>query len=209
MYEYSLTQDDLSKIEDKIENTKTNVSYIEDMINHVLEDYTFHLDTIMRNIYKDIIEPDITAPLNTLEKYFFELSNELYYAGDRLEQLGIYDVVSKNACKEVYNANYLKLTSVEESKKKPTVAELTALSEKASQYEEVVNSIYNKAYKMFKNKIDAATVMLNTISKIISKRINEMQLNSIPPSMVSSSGKQRLNENSSYIKINGVETNPF
>ena len=97
--------------------------------------------------------------------------------------------MSKNSYREVYNNKYLGLTDVGDSKKKPTVAELTALSENEAQYEGIVNDIYAKAYKILKNKIEAATTMLNSISKIISKRMIEMQLNSVAPS-----GKQILNE---------------
>ena len=47
----------------------------------------------------------------------------------------------------------------------------TAMAENEAQYECVVNDIYAKAYKIVKNKVDAATTMLNSISKIISNNI--------------------------------------
>jgi len=157
----------------------------------------------MQAIYNEIILIDQPA-LNILEKYFLELSNCLYYMGDKLEKLGVYDVMSKNAYKEVYNNSYLNQTDIGESKKKPTVAELTAQAENDAQYENIVSDVYSKAYRIVKNKVDAATTMLNSISKIISKRMIEMQLNSVTPS-----GKQILNEsNSSYSKTE-VYTSPY
>lgn len=183
-----LNEPDKNKINELFNNTNDNVEYFEGIVKTVIEHYSSDLDGLMKNIYNEIICIDQPA-LNTLEKYFLELSNCLYYMGDKLERLGVYDVMSKNSYKEVYNNKYLGLTDVGDSKKKPTVAELTALSENEAQYEGIVNDIYAKAYKILKNKIEAATTMLNSISKIISKRMIEMQLNSVAPS-----GKQILNE---------------
>lgn len=183
-----LNEPDKNKINELFNSTNDNVEYFEGIVKTVIEHYSSDLDGLMKNIYNEIICIDQPA-LNMLEKYFLELSNCLYYMGDKLERLGVYDVMSKNSYKEVYNNKYLGLTDVGDSKKKPTVAELTALSENEAQYEGIVNDIYAKAYKILKNKIEAATTMLNSISKIISKRMIEMQLNSITPS-----GKQILNE---------------
>lgn len=179
---------DIDKVSTLMEETQLNVEYFEKITNSVVHSYSSDLDELMNKIYNDILMKD-QPPLNTLEKYFLELSNCLYYMGDKLEHLGVYDVMSKNAYKEVYNKKYLGLTDIGESKKKPTVAELTAMAENEAQYECVVNDVYAKAYKIVKNKVDAATTMLNSISKIISKRMVEMQLNSVTPS-----GKQILNE---------------
>lgn len=180
---------DIDKVNELMNETQTNVEYFEKITEKVVLSYSGDLDKLMKDIYNDVLMKD-QAPLNTLEKYFLELSNCLYYMGDKLEHLGVYDVMSKNAYKEVYNKKYLGLTTdIGESKKKPTVAELTAMAESEAQYEGVVNDVYAKAYKIVKNKVDAATTMLNSISKIISKRMTEMQLNSVTPS-----GKQILNE---------------
>lgn len=188
MAETFLTTVDDEKIKALISDTEKNVEYFQSLTFNVCKAYTAPLDSIIDKIYKDIIQVD-QPPLNTLEKYFLELSNSLYYMGDKLEKLGVYDVMSKNAYKEVYNNAYLNLTDVGDTKKKPTVAELTANAENEAQYEGIVNDVYSKAYRIVKNKIDAASTMLNSISKIISKRMAEMQLNSITPS-----GKQILNE---------------
>lgn len=185
---------DVDTVNKLMEETQTNVEYFESVTNKVVDSYCSGLDNLMKDIYNDILIED-QPPLNTLEKYFLHLSNSLYYMGDKLERLGIYDAMSKNAYKEVYNKSYLNQTDIGDTKKKPTVAELTAQAENDAQYENIVSDVYAKAYKIVKNKVDAATTMLNSISKIISKRMVEMQLNSITPT-----GKQILNE-STYSKI--------
>ena len=180
---------DKEKIDELFAETTANVTYFKNTVDKVVNSCSAPLDEIMNNIYNDIINAD-QPPLNTLERYFLELSNCLYYMGDKLETLGIYDAMSKQAYKEVYNRYYLDAGDCKvDTKKKPTVAKITAVAETSSQYEGIVNDLYSRAYKILKNKIDAANTMLSSISKIISKRMAEMQLTSTTPT-----GKQILNE---------------
>ena len=188
MAETFLNNVNKEKVESIIDSTNSNAEYFQDTTTKVVIAYSGELDNLMKGIYKDIVQAD-QPPLIILEKYYLELSNCLYFMSEKLEKLGVYDAVSKNAYKEVYNKAYLQLTDVGDTKKKPTVAELTALSENEALYENVVSDIYSKAYKIVKGKVDAANTMLNCISKIISKRIKEMQLTSVTPT-----GKQILNE---------------
>lgn len=178
-----------SYIEDNIEKIKGDSEYINRIVFNTVNEYSEPLDNIMLEVERDIINVDQPA-LSILEKYFLELANCLYFMGDRLEKLGVLDYVSKQSYKESYNNYYLDMSNPpSDVKKKPTVAEITASAENNSLYQCVVNNIYSRAYKVFKNKIDYATTMLNSISKIISRRMTEMQMNSITPT-----GKQILNE---------------
>jgi DNA anti-recombination protein RmuC len=167
---------DTSKLEDVMSDTEENVEYLNKVAKEVADSYTRHLDTLMQNLYKRIIKPeDLT--LDELEKNYLELTNLLYFLGDGLESLGVKAAMSKAAAKEVYNKAYLSNQIKDADRKnKTTVAELTATAESASQYESVVNAIYEHAYKTVQYKVDSASEMVRTLSKIITKRINEMNL---------------------------------
>lgn len=129
----------------------------------------------MKDIYNEVISIDYPAT-ETIEKYFLALSNYVYFMGEKLETLGTYDAMSKAAYKQVYNTAYLNNQIKDaEKKNKTTVAENTAIAENSAIYEGTVNDIYSKAYKIVKNKIDAAQTMISTLSKIMSKRIQEQQ----------------------------------
>jgi len=126
--------------------------------------------------------------LNDLEKAFLELSNCVYFTYENLEHVGIFDTLSKASYKEVYNEAYLNNIEKDgEKRNKKTVAELTSIAESESQYESVLNDIYSSAYTIIKNKIAAAQTMIATVSKIISRRMQEN-------SSVTVSGRQRLVE---------------
>lgn len=165
---------------DEINNLKNNLEqkseYFNFIYNDVVNQYVGNLDNLMKWIYTSIIQPDIPADSELLEKAFLELSNCVYFTFENLERVGIFDTLSKATYKEVYNEAYR--TNIEkdgERRNKKTVAELTATAETAAQYEGILNEIYSSAYSVIKNKISAAQTMIGTLSKILSKRMQETQ----------------------------------
>lgn len=170
-------------------------NYAYEILEKVVNSYTSPLDEIMGAIKKEIVDQDIPAPIEAVEKYFIELSNCLYFIGEASEKLGLYDSISKAVAKEAYNNSYISdEIALDDKGKKRTVAELTALSENASIYEQTISDIYNKAYKTVKVKVAAGENMCNALSKILSRRMNEMQLSSVQPSTFTTTSRQILNE---------------
>lgn len=170
----------LEEIQSVVKETEENYDVYSSVSNEVISRYTKSLDDIMNRIHEDIIM--VSDPsISTFEKYHLELSNCLYFMQERLEKLGSLDYLSKTKYKEVYNQAYLdsQLPDATSNKKK-TVNELVAISEEASKAEAVTNDIYARAYKILKNKIDAANTMISTLSKSISRRMGEEYLPSTP-----------------------------
>lgn len=161
--------DKLNSLIDEVESNNEIFSSISDRIIYA---YTSDLDSLMKDFRVDVVENDPSDAV--LEKYALELSNMLYFMGQRLEGVGIKEDLSKIIAKEVYNNAYLQEGS-KVSPKKPTVAELTATAEGASQYELILSNLYSRAYKQIKFKIDAGYEVLGTVKKIISKRIQDSQ----------------------------------
>lgn len=162
------------KINTIFDNTDKNTNYFTQISDKVVTAYTNDLDALMNKIREDTI--DNTPSDEILEKYVLELSNLLYFLGTRLETVGIKDDITKMSAKEVYNNTYTDNLDVAPGGKKPTVAELNVMSENASRYETVVNSIYSRVYRQIKFKIDGAYEMLASLRKIVSKRMQENQL---------------------------------
>lgn len=170
----------IEEIEKVVAETEDNLAIYSTISDEVIKRYTKELDDVMQAVYTDIISvPD--PSISVFEKYHLELSNCLYFMQERLEKLGSLDYLSKTKYKEVYNQAYLDNQLPDNtSNKKKTVNELVALSEEASKSEAITNDIYARAYKVLKNKIDAANTMLSTISKSISRRMGEEYLPSTP-----------------------------
>ena len=66
----------------------------------VINKYTVVLDDIMKGVFNDIIDKEDPS-VDTLEKYFLELSNCIYFMNEKLEKLGSLDYLSKTRYKEV------------------------------------------------------------------------------------------------------------
>ena len=181
------------KLDTLTDSVAANVSYAKNIIDGVVKSYTGELDRIMCMIKTDIVDKQEPAPVEVIEKYFLELSNCLYFIGENAEKLGIYDSISKSVAKETFNNYYMDDTiATDEKGKKRTVAELTALAENASVYEQTVSDIYNKAYKTVKVKVSSAENMCSALSKIISRRMTELQLSATQPATFET--KKILNE---------------
>lgn len=183
---------DKNKIDEKIAEVEDNMTYFNSVFEKVVDGYTRSLDEIMAEIDDEIVTKDYPST-DVLEKYLLKLSNCIYFISERAEKLGIYDALTKTAFKETYNNIYLENQSSNVGVvggKKPTVAESTAIAENGSVYEATINDLYNRVYKTVKAKLDSANTMLSSISKLISRRMNEMQTQYISPS----TGRQILNE---------------
>lgn len=180
------------KINEKITEVEDNMTYFNSVFEKVVDGYTRSLDEIMAEIDDEIVTKDYPST-DVLEKYLLKLSNCIYFISERAEKLGIYDALTKTAFKETYNNIYLENQSSNVGVvggKKPTVAESTAVAENGSVYEATINDLYNRVYKTVKAKLDSANTMLSSISKLISRRMNEMQNQYISPS----TSRQILNE---------------
>jgi hypothetical protein len=182
MAETFLNNLDTEKIDALLSETTSNVTYFNNACAEVIKKYSESLDNLMSDLYIECIK-DGNATVSTLNKYYLELSNMVYFMIDKLEQLGVYADMAKSASKEVYSKSYLS-NQVKESgtgKNKTTVAELQAQAELSSQYESVVASIYDHAYKVVKGKLQSAQDMMNTLRKILTVKGTEMQLSSFGP----------------------------
>ena len=97
---------DTSIIDSSIKDNEVNVLYLKNVTADVVASYTHDLDTILEAIKRDVVQVEDPAT-TTLEKYLLELTNAIYFCGSKLDNLGMYDTMSKAAYKEAYNNAYL------------------------------------------------------------------------------------------------------
>lgn len=172
---------DQEKIADLMQETEKNSAYFNEVAKKVADEQTRHLNDLMQKMYR-VVASSEEATDQQLESYYMELTNLLYFMGDKLEKLGVNADMSKAAYKEMYNKFYLDNQMKESEKRnKTTVAENQAVAEQNSQSESVVASIYERAYKIVKFKIDAGYEMVNTLRKVISRRMQEQSLSMYQP----------------------------
>ena len=160
-----------------IYNVEDNADIIFDISDKVVKDYLEDLDNLMNDIKENVVDIDDPAT-NIIEKSYIRLANMLYYVSAKVEDIGFYDDIATSAAKETYNRAYIQNQnkSLSDKEKRPTVAENQSIADEASKYENVTSNLYNRIYKIAKIKIEAAENMLKTLSKVLSKRMNEAYL---------------------------------
>lgn len=152
-----------ASIMNKVDNTALVVKEISDKL---VKEYCEDLDNIMIEISELLASTNFTD--KHLENFILDLANTLYFTGSAQEDLGIKEDTCKAIRAEIYNKTY------EDSK--GTVAQKNALSELATQQETIVLNIYSRAYKKVKLRMEAGYEMLNSLKKVMNKRISEMEL---------------------------------
>ncbi len=171
---------DTNKIQEILDLTESNVQYFDTITSGMVEAETKHLDKLMQDVYGDIIQAG-EFPMEKLENYYLELTNLLYFMGEKLEKLSVRSDIARAQAKEKYNNAYLaNMQKDTEGKNKRTVAENQAVADSASVYESTVQSIYEHVYKVIEYKIDAGYEMVKTISKLITRRMQEIDMSKGP-----------------------------
>ena len=188
----------LNDVVKTVDNMQTEFT---DLFDLILTGYTNDIDKVLKDINDNLIVNKICPSSDDIEMYMLKLNNEIYKLSDNVERIGIYDSVSKAIYKDCYNQIYLNnQVKDSEKKNKTTVAELTALSEQGTVYESLVNDVYNKVYKTMKIKLDAAQSMLATLSKLLSKRMQDAQM--VVPTGMSS---KQISSNPFYVTTEEAE----
>lgn len=153
------------------ESIMKNVDNISDTIKEISDKlvtkYCDDLDDLMIDI-KSILTND-TMTDSYLETAILDLANTLYFTGSAQEDLGIKEDICKSIRQEVYSKAREQATG-------KTVADKTAQAELIAQAETMTLAIYSRAYKKVKLRMDAGYEMLNSLKKVMNKRITEMEL---------------------------------
>ena len=123
------------------------------------------LDMIMDSIGENSIE-DI--PDSQIEYYCVKIPALMYYAGQRVEELGMQADLASNEKKTALNDALLKVSG--------TVPEKKAQAEKLTEDKALVEAIYKRAYNSLKVKLEMAEKIYSGLKKALSKRISEADL---------------------------------
>lgn len=165
-----IDRDSLVEAYNKLQDPNSIAAEVYDSLVSVA---TSDLDEVMQEVYSKIVASD-NYSIEDVQTLFTKLGNYVYFFGQRVEKMGLESDVADRSMKEVYNNAYNdNLTNPSDGKKR-TAGELSAIAEAASLSESVLNDIYKRAYKVIKFKVDSAQSMVSTLSKIYSKKMQEM-----------------------------------
>ena len=156
----------VSGVQKKVEDHSEVLS---DIVNEIIDPYCKDLDRYVMFI-RECLKDGETPPTNEeLDDFCLNLSTLIYFAGGMCEQLGIRDDISKAVYREVYNDARSALSE-------GTVADKDSIAELQSQQEQITNVCYTRAYRIVKAKVDAAQELLASCKKVLTRRVQEVEL---------------------------------
>ena len=161
----NINEDEIKQLQERISK---NSNLINRLSNQLVNDYCKSLNEYVAFIQK-ILQDDKHPPTaQELDDFVLNLPVLLYFCGEAQENLGIKTDVAKSIKQEKYNEIYKEVSG--------TIADKTAKSELAAQSETITHIIYDRAYKIVKEKMTAAYELLSSCKKVISRRMAESEL---------------------------------
>lgn len=158
---------DINKeIQQKVE---ADAQVIESIVVDIVEAQTKELDEYVRNIKKVLEMDSDDLTMDELNRIMIRLCSYAYFIVSKQELMGIRQDISEAIRAERYNEAYMNLTV-------GTVAKKTAEAESAVKEEVVIALIYSRAYKIMKGKYDSVNRLIDAVKKIVSSKIQAMQL---------------------------------
>lgn len=173
---------DIEHLEKLDKEVVKNAKVVNDIVLEVVKKATSEIDELVFEI-KEKLKSAIPMDTEQLEIYAMEISTNLYYLGQSQEYIGLRYDVSKAVYKEKYAIAYAGAVG--------TISDKTSQAEAIVNYEFIEQSINERAYKRLKVKIENATELLQTIKKIISRRIAEYELTKVSSSDIRMDNNKR------------------
>lgn len=146
-----------------LKEVEDNSIYLDNIVLKVTKKYCEELDKIVYQVKAILSNLDDDITNQDLDDIMLQLPLSLYTTSDRQELLGLRDDVASALQKEVYSKAHLEYTG--------KVGEKTAYAENASQKQYIISCIMSRSYKIVRSKVEAGYELLNSVKKIINRRI--------------------------------------
>ena len=135
-----------------------------DIVNQIVSLHCADLDKLINQIQSVLLSNEDDLTDEELDKILLSLPVMLYSLSDKQEFLGIKEDVSNMVTKEYYNKAYLEYEG--------KVGEKTIYAEDNSKEQLLISSLIGRAYKIIKSRIEAGYELLNSVKKIVNRRIS-------------------------------------
>lgn len=154
---------------DIINHVENDSVLIDDVVMNVMEQYTGNINKYVDSIKEFLENGTEDMTLDDMNRISLRVASYLFFMSDNVCKASIRNSIAEQVRNERYNQEYCSLTS-------GTIADRTAKASEAVKQEEVVNIIFDKVYRTIKLKYSALEKLADTIRKIQTVKVNEMQI---------------------------------
>lgn len=154
---------------DILNRVENDSKLIDDVVTKVINEYTGQINEYIDSIKTFLEEGTESLSLDDMNRISLRVASYLFFMSDNVCKASIRNSIAEQVRNERYNQEYCSLTS-------GTIADRTAKASEAVKQEEVVNIIFDKVYRTMKLKYSALEKLADTIRKIQTVKVNEMQI---------------------------------
>ena len=158
---------DEKRVKDILTALDNNSLRVNRLVNGIIGEYVEDLDKYLEDIRDKVENGELSD--NELEKITIRLPTYIYFANERLENLGVEGDVAESIKNEAFDEEILKVEG--------TIPEKKSQANLATIEEDLMEKAYKRAYKKLKSKIEKAENIYTGVKKIVDKRKAEMTLN--------------------------------
>lgn len=164
---------DINFVKENISTYRETNRNIERIIKSLVKECCSDLDDLIRKINMAVQDLDNPITDEELDYFILNLPICVYYAYEQQEFLGISEDLAKQEKSNIYNDTYTNSVG--------TIVDKKQLAESATKNQQLLISIYARASKQIRNKLDIATELLQSLKKVSTRRMNErnMEMSSI------------------------------
>lgn len=157
--------EEVRNILEKVEVTSEN---LDDIVNNIVSTYCEELDKFMKLVYDMLNDTEVSPTDEELEVIILKLPTILYFVSEAIETLSIREEASKLLKLEKYSVAHQECVG--------KISEKNIFAELSTSEYTLTQLCYQKAAKKIKYKIDAAYEQINSVKKVLSKRLLDAQL---------------------------------
>lgn len=164
-----ITNQDTTILTNGLQAVNDNSSVLDSIVDEIVQDCCGELDNYIAYVKSMLSDDNLNSiPTTVLEDITVSLPVILYQVSDAQEHMGIKEDIAKSTKLEVYNNAFNNANG--------TVNDKKAIAELQCQSESVVHTIYQRCYKIVKSRMDLGLELLQSVKKVLSKRITELEL---------------------------------
>lgn len=171
---------DMDKLAITMAKIEDNSLLIDEVVNHIVSEYCAELDEYM-DFVRELLKSENPPTALELDDWTLNLPVLLYFTSNAQEAVGVKEDVAKAVKLELYNQSYRKQAG--------TIPARQSAAELAAQYEAITHMAYSRAYKKIKERVNAAYELLNSVKKVITRRMQEKEISNVDPKRYTTGGE--------------------
>lgn len=150
------------------EQVEINAEEVIKIVDEIVNSYVKELDEYVEKIRAVLSTPNENITSEDLDKILLVISANLYSISDKQEKIGIKQDIAEILADEKYDSYF--------SVAQGTVADKNAVARNKSKEDILIKSIYTRVYKLLKMKYEAGQKLSDSVKKVLSRRMQELEL---------------------------------